>query len=595
MSLMRRSCLASALLVVAPLAANAQPLAVPQHVPQNPLVVISFGDVNEFWNAYTRTSLKTHVDGILALPEVANEGDYQQFLEERDKASAEVGLSLKPEDLLGKTLKGVDMYVLDQSAVTAEGDEPGIVVSIKMDSAESATKLATWMTNQAREVEAPYVWTDPTVEVTPTPAPTPTPLPAATSEIAGFQVTAVEAEPGDLPFNIAQKGNILLIANDASLLASTITSPGVSTLAANADFQSVFSTLPTKTGQMFMYVSPEAMTKFAEAAQPDLDPTTLEGNPPVVLVGNITGTKFELTSRSLAPAGADPMITQLMSISPGPVASIVRFAAPQALMAMGANVLKGELIYDYAVQQAEKTSPEGAEGLQDQLSAIDEAMGMSLRDDVLAAFGPVGSFQLNSIRYGGGFDVEMDTLVALQVRDEEKADRVMTTLRSAILDSVNAQLEEGATPIDATTMDYAGATITMVPVSPTPLPVPVQPGFYTARAGDTMLMAITEAGIKAAIDRNAGTAPGGNELVARSGLAANHVSAVNSFSWVDFGGFATAFRTAIPSIVGMSGGDADMQTQMELIANIVEDIGTMSGTQTNDPAGQTGHFVWALK
>lgn len=592
MSNLRRHILASALMVVAPLAATAQPLAVPQHAPEAPLVVVSFADVNAFWNAYTQTSLKTHVDQLLALPEVANESGYQEMQAEIDKASAEAGLSMKPSDLLSKTIKGMDIYLTPTLEAT---DEPGVVFSIKTDSPDSAAKLAGWMTQKAAEVEPPYVWNDPTAEVTPTPAPTPTPLPATTSEIAGFKVTAVESEDGDLPFNIAQKGDVIVLANDMALLEKSLTGAGAATMTADPAFQSVYSPLAAQNGQMFVYVSAEAMKQFALEANPDLDPTTLESQPPVAAVGRMNGTKFEMTTRSLVPPNADPTISQLMAISPGPIASIVRFAAPQALMAMGANVLEGELLYDYAVEQAEKTNPEGAAELQSQLAAIDEAMGMSLRDDVLAAFGPVGAFHLNGIRYGGGFDVEVDTLAALQVRDEEKAELVMSTLKAALLDSLNAQLEEGATPIEEQTISYNGVEISALPVSPTPMPIPVQPGFYSARAGDTQLIALTEAGIKAAIDRASGAAAGGNELVARSGLAASETSAVNSFSWVDFGGFAEAFAKAIPTIVGFSGGDASMQSNMELVAAMIADLGTVSATQTNDPQGQTGRVVWALK
>lgn len=592
MSNLRRFSLASALMIVAPLAAVAQPLAVPQHVPEAPLFVVSYSDVNAFWTAYTQTSLKTHIDQLLELPEVSGDSGFQEMQAEIDKASAEAGLSLKPSDLLSKTIKGFDLYVMDKVEAT---DEPGIVVAVKTDSPESAAKLAGWMTKKASEVEPPYVWTDPTVEVTPTPAPTPTPLPATTSEIAGFQVTHVDAQDGDLPFNIAQKGEIIVLANDKALLETTLTGTGAATMAADPTFQSVYSPLAGEKAQAFMYVSAEAMKKLQLESNPSLDPDAIDPQPPVAAVGRMNGTKFEVTTRSLVPPGADPNVTQLMAISPGPIASIVRFAAPQALMAMGANVLEGELIYDYALDQAEKANPEGAAELQDQLAAIDEAMGMSLRDDVLAAFGPVGAFHLNGIRYGGGFDVEVDTLAALQVRDEEKAELVMSTLKAAILDSLNAQLEEGAPAIEEQKLTHNGVEISAVPVSPTPLPIPVQPGFYSARAGDTQLMALSEAGIKAAIDRASGAAPGGNELVARSGLAASQTSAVNGFSWVDFGGFAEAFSKAIPTIVGFSGGDAAMQSNLELGAAILADLGTISSTQTNDPQGQTGHMVWALK
>ena len=64
---------------------------------------------------------------------------------------------------------------------------------------------------------------------------------------------------------------------------------------------------------------------------------------------------------------------------------------------------------------------------------------------------------------------------------------------------------------------------------------------------------------------------------------------------MDFGGFAAVLRKAIPTAVGMSGGDAEMQANLDLVANIIDDLGTVSGTQTNDPSGQTGKIVWALK
>lgn len=90
--------------------APAHELAVPGYSPANPRAVLSIPDTGEAWRKLEATPLGSALDRLFSTDGAGS--PLATWLEQADEAGAELGASLRPQDLFAETISGLDFYAL---------------------------------------------------------------------------------------------------------------------------------------------------------------------------------------------------------------------------------------------------------------------------------------------------------------------------------------------------------------------------------------------------------------------------------------------------------------------------------------------------
>ncbi len=562
--------LAACTLVLTPFAAQAQKVAVPERMPTDIKAILSVNDTNGMWEAVEKTPVFSQIQLFLDQPSVRANHDLQQLRLSMDKAILELGFSLYPNDFLGKTVKGADLYLVR----TSPQAPPNLLAVVKFDSAANAEALAAYIEKEARKQSEDLV-----VEGA-------QPIKIDKEEVAGVGITTLPSE--SLSFGVM--GDVFLASSSIPVLKDSITSTGGERIHDVTTLQKYYSKVSDHAGQILLFIDGQEVNALTEMV-PEAGAVAANLNAgSFVGVANFTPNQLDLASFVQIPAPS-PAMKKLLAIAPVDQSNLMNYVDSSAMFGTTVNGLDGPLFYQ-AAQEAAVANPGAAMGLQ-QLDAfgqsVEQQTGLSFKNDVLPAFGPEMVLAVNKLSLGGGMNIQFDTLAVLGIRDETKADNVLRALESNLADMLTQQakmMDPNATEVKPTEEQYGGVTIRSLGMN-NPM-IPVQLAFTHAKTADgQLLLGLNTDSVKSALDRK-NTQTGGVNMNEDWLMVKNQFpSEVNKFASVNFNKVGVLLSDTIPMAMGFMGGGAsqeDLGLALQGIS-ILKSLGSFYGTTVNEPDG----------
>ncbi len=561
-----RSTTAALLVLTAPLAAGAQSVSVPEHVPGDIKGMITVTDMNGAWNSWSATPLAKSIESFFRLPALQNEPDFQEFVLEIDKAELELGYGLRPNQLLGETIRGLDIYVVRPETQA----EPDFVVVSKFSHADRVEKLVSYLKSMEEEENADRSAAGlPPVELTST-------------TIGDVEVTGSE----ELQFQFGGSGDVFLFSNSLTALESAITSTGADRLKGVEPLQRGYSKVSDRAGQVTFYLDGSEALKAASQFAPTNDFGTLTTGPTVGTL-NFTpqGIDFAWFTGMDNPTEAEKAV---LAIPPSPMKGILSFMDGTPLFAASSNQLDGPLLLRLS-EEAASTDPSAMGQMDAFKQQIETMTGLDFEEEIVPAFGPDVSLAIQDINFAGGMMPQFDALAILKIRDAEKAGIVIDKFEQQMAMLMTEQMRQMNPSAPAATpniSDYQGTTLRSIPFSGGPVPIPLSLTHAVTSDG-YWILALSEDSIKAALGRHTG---GGNSLAAVTSSASSSgriPGEFNTLTVMNFRQMATTVGQVVPMFAGMMGAGADMEA-VNLGLEIVRNMGVGYATTSGDGDGQRG-------
>ena len=559
------------LVLMVPLAVRAQTVAAPQFVPQNFDAVVSINDANGMWNAYSQSPVRRQMDALLALPTIAGDPDYQQFLIDLEKAELELGFGLNPQDLLGKVLKGADLYMIPG----ADGAEPQVLVAARFNDAANAGKLNDYLVSKIKEQFG---------EEVPEGA-------IQSTKVGGNHVTSIPM----FKLNMTPVGDVLLLSTSLPTIESAL--GGGSKIADAPGFMKTYTHVQMDGAQVMIFgKGKELMALITSFAPPEAKEALANMQ---MEMGDFSGTLLFQPDRTEVNTFAfveDDMLQKLASIAKPSKLKALDFAGSDVLAGWAGNIFEGETVkamINDRLMKAQESNP----GIPT-LDAIDaqvlEQMGFSLTGDLFPALGPeVGGF-LNSFALSG-FMPDVDLALIGQIRNGEKLTKVMTALEDKLITQLSQQqmgMDPNAPAVKVVEEVYKGVTIRAL--NATPPEAPSKMGFYHANVDGFAIVSISPDAIRNAIDTKKGE-KSGLAGSAKWGRAGDYLpSEFNQLTIVNMQGLGSSLQAIAPMAMGMMQvGQEEMQVGFAAL-DLMKSFGTAYAATTLVDGGQKGKMVFLM-
>lgn len=461
----RKIAVAGLATLVIPALSAAQTLAVPDHAPAGAAAVISLNDAPGMWKAFSETPVRKSAEKLIALPAIQGAEGFKEFLLERKKAEGKLGFGLTPEEVLGRVVKGVDLYLVPQ-----DGKDAAVVGVIQFAREQDATSVVKELTALAAEqaaaqAEASAAGTDPnkpkTMEATPAPAP-------KLEKVGDFNVSTMGPN-GEL--TVAQDKDLLILSNVPAAAKSAFEKGNSAKLLSGEHFKSSFGPIAGTPGQVWAWGSGEELGKLVAQVAPSADVAGMLARTDMAVICNFTPTGLKCTSYETMERMGEAVQKYLQSTKPEEKLAGVTFADQQPLAAFASNELDLEKMLD-ASEAETADKPEMAGQVAMIKSAVEGSLGLDLRKDIAPAFGPGMGFSLNGLDLSGllaSQPPKISMVLALQLRDVAKADAAIATLEKKILEKAGEDVEQGKPAPTFAEEAWNGTKIRSLPMGDSPI------------------------------------------------------------------------------------------------------------------------------
>lgn len=568
MSFLRAAALAAPL-ALAPLAAAAQTVAVPDRVPDGIKIMVSVSDSPAVWSAYSATSLAANIRAIAALPEVQTNPDIQEATLEMDKAELELGFSVHPAKLFGEVLQGFDFYVVRPDAQA----EPSVLLLSRFRDAANAAKLADYIKARAAQESqdavaaggAPVAW--------------------QTTSIEGVDVFSAESEG----IHYAVMGDVFMIGSMQATLRDSISSTGVSRLAANPRLASSFAKVPRKEGQIsFFFDGAEAASIARQAGSGPIDMSWM---PKGSTSGTIDATPqaFGLSYYTALDNPSEAQ-RQLFSIPPASLAPMLGYVSARPLFSSVNNLLDGPALARLTEEQVGASGQDAAARIAAVRTQIEATTGLSLDNEILPAFGPDMAVAVNGIDFANMFAPSADALIALRIRDKAKAEAVIGKFEARMLENLTAQaraMNPSAPAVQPTLSQQGSVTMRSIPLGGPGMPIPLSLT-HAVTADGVWLVGLGEISVRGAIMRQ--TDGESLSTVVAQASGANLIPAkFNNIGLVNFEAVGGTITQVLPLVAGMMGGGQQDMTTPNQIVRTIASLGVGYIATANDGTGTAGY------
>lgn len=565
-----------ALMVLAlPLMAPAQTVAVPEHVPSDIRAYATLRAPAELWAAYSQSALHREATKFIELPQVQRDTGFQQMQLVLDKVALELGFEVTPGQLLGEHLKGADLYML--------GDEAGgvtraLVVARFADEARARAVADAVLAHVRRE-------SDERVEVGGQP------LEFAESQVAGVTVTSI-AEYG---VHLAGKGDVVLVGSELAAVEQALTSTGAARLLEDATVVEAFADLPERDAHVALFATDGFLATLADrSGRGGLLPA---GALPRALAATVRMTPARLevaaASSGVQRTGATLALTQLPQSDH---AALLRFASGNPIVASSFATFDGALLLEAANERA-AGDPTARQSIASVLAGMEggfESIGLSLNDDVLPAFGPSGGVFLNAFDFSNFMAPNLDFVLALQVRDAEKAERVTAAVEQALLSAMGQQARSMGMPAPSIVTDtHAGTTIRSIPFQHPLLTLPLAPAHATTGDG-YLLVSLTSVALRGALDRagaeSAALASSASWQAARPVL----LPQFHEYSLVDLRRLSASLAAVVPLALAQMQGSPEDRAALVQSLSLLGSVGTAHVTTAKSAHGAQARLALVM-
>ncbi|MCB2154670.1 hypothetical protein KQI84_07260 [bacterium] len=567
-----RKCLTvlALLVLMVPFAVRAQSVAAPQYVPANFDAMISINDANGMWKSISAMPMREKVESILALPTIADDADFKQFKLDLQKAELELGFGLNPDDLLGKVLKGLDLYLIPG----AEGAEPQVLLAARFNDAANAGKLNDYLVNK---ITAQMGGEAPEGAI-------------QSKKIGTNHVTSIPM----YKLNMAPVGDVLLMSTSVPTIEGALSGGG--SLDKVAGFAKAYKEVQMSNSQVLIFGKGEKLMNLVTAyAPPEAQQALAELN---MKAGDFSATMLFAPDRIEANSFAvveDAAVQKLAATAKPGELKTLDFAGSDVLLGWSGNIFESDTvkaIINEQLAKAQKSNPNVP--TLEMIDAQSQGMlGFTVSGDLLPAIGPnVGAF-LNSFSVANMMAPDIDLALVGQINNDEKLNKVLTGLENVIVAQLSQQQMDPNAPAPKVVEEaYNGATIRAL--NATPPGSPVQMGLYSAKVDGYVVVSITEAGIRSAIDTKKGQKDGLNKSAKFNRASEYLPSAANQMSIVNLEGTGNTLQGIAPMLMGMmSMGQEEMQMSFAVI-DLVKSLGTMYSSSSMVDGGQKGKMVFMV-
>lgn len=540
--------------------ANALSVVAPELTPGGSLIgVVSLNNPGDLAPLF-RDSRASKVFQQLTEIQFADDPEFQEATEEVNEFLNSLGEGVTLSSLMGEVITGIDLYV--GTKVVGEDRAPVLTI-LECSSAEQAQKIFDQLEIAEKKNYAKTGATDPTIK----------------KDIAG---NSVSYNPIDNSY-VLVKGNALIFSKDEAILASSLKAEGGETIAKLENLSFLESKMIQK-GDLVVYANMSELTKNS------IDPALQDkANGQLLMNVDVDGNAIK-SEYFFKPTTITASKKAFLSIAPAANESTASFLPSNGLASYSTNLLEPSVInsaYDELKQNPDTS------GQFMMLESMAQQAGLNLKDDLLAAFGPMISISLGKPDPSMPLPIPSITIAA-KIANQEKANIVITKIEEGLIyqatESVR-QMNPDAPDATVTTTDFNGTPIRSVSFS---TPFVKVPAAHSLTNDGYYLLSIGSGGIQSAL-----TAHAQNNGVASSeqwkSLRPNEFGTVNHFAAVDMAGISAFIRQIVPLASGFTGATPEDVANTNVALDFLESLGTMYNANRNDEAGTHGFTVLKIQ
>jgi hypothetical protein len=535
-------------------------------IPVKTAYVFAVPDMPAFWTAWKANAVYATYQKAVASPELKPK--MEGFEKQVKTIEAALGFQLDG-DTLSQVIKAVDIYA-------APGENAGDVtvallfsVSDKeklaklMDLAEkaaikaaqdasgeptTATKSADKEKAPAKEGEAKPDSMGGGAETTST---------AAKVESEEYKGVTVKKVPGDYEDQTyyAMVGDLLVVTNDRAEMKALIdrskSDAAGETLAASKDFERIIEGLKDKPGEFYYFANPQYAYDMQAGGAADMVRNILKQLSPDAMGGaSVKINPKDLYIYSCQPLGADSTSPWKKLLAKYPAAkdlAVLGYAPADGLVAAGGNLFDSDMLYDGMKKLVAALGQGQQMSLDDQLKQLEEPLGFSIKNDLLAALGnEIGVF-VNSVSIQKQGMPEVDAAVVIKVRDKAKMEKVLAGIEKLVdqqlgsmAAAMNPDADKKAPASQFKTETVGSDTVKYIQAMPG-----IAPGFVIS--GDYVVIGTNKDGIRKMLELKAGKGEGLLQSKDYKDVASRMAETTNMVQFANIGAIIDVAAKAVAS------------------------------------------------
>ena len=381
-----------------------------------------------------------------------------------------------------------------------------------------------------------------------------------TEEYKGVTVKKVPGEYEDQTY-YAMVGDLLVVTNDRAEMKALIdrskSTTADGTLAASKDYERIVEGLKDKPGELYYFANPQYAYDMQAGGTADMIRNILKQLSPDAMGGaSVKVNPKDFYIYSCQPLGEDSTSPWKKLLTKYPAAKdipVMGFAPADGLLAIGGNLFDSDMLYDGMKKLVAALGQGQQMSLDDQLKQLEEPLGFSIKNDLLAALGnEVGVF-VNSVSIQRQGMPEVDAAVVLKVRDKAKMEKVLAGIEKLVdqqLGSMAAAMNPDANDKKAPASQFKTETVGSDTVKYIQAMPGIAPGFVIS--GDYVVIGTNKDGIKKMLELKGGKGEGLLQAQNYKDVTSRMAGTTNMFQFANIGAIIDVAAKAVAS-----SGDAD--------------------------------------
>jgi hypothetical protein len=550
-------------LLSAPFSASALEVSVPGHVPAGNInVLVSLTNPKDLAPIIETSRLSKEYQDVMNLA-LADDEKFIEVMQKIEKFYSTLGENVTLGSMVKEIVTGLDFYAIPNE----EGDLEGLAL-IEFSNNEQAQAFLDFLRSEAKATNEENIAKG---------------LPAKElleKEVAGLMV---QNDPSTGEYNAVKDNVVFLSSGGEAILTSSILSTGAESLSTLPNLSLLEGKL-AQTGDLNLYFNMDELIK----SNSELADMSSAGGQTLVSVdfdGLVVKSNYYYKPTTISESRK-----ALMAIPAADNKEISGFVPTDGIIGYSMNLLDNAVMTKgYADLQA---NPEVAGNIAMMESVFTES-GLSIKDDIIPAFGPTMGFSLGKPDPTMPLPIPSITAV-FKVADQAKANLVMTKMEENLVKQSTTsarQMNPDAPEATVQTKDYNGTPIRTVDFS-TPF-AKISTGHALTSDG-YYLLTIGGGGIESALaSKLAGTGISSDQEW--KSVSPEFFQTYNHFAKLDAAALSGFIRQLVPIVSGFSGSSPEDIKNFGEFLDIVESLGTLNNANRNDETGVHGFTVLQLQ
>jgi len=580
---------------------EAGPLAAPDRIPADAMIVISIGDAPAFWKSFRATSLYEATSNLMALPAVQNDPEFQAFKQDLKGAEEQLKVSLDPDSLFTNTLMGADFAMGMRKGTEA----PDLLVSFRFNNAKTAETFLKQIESEVNQEEGSQKKAEaseaPGMEKKEENAKS---APKSTYQtIAGQKVLVVPNEG----LWAAQKGDTLVLTSSADMMNRSLTTTAATNVLKSNVIQEGMKALGNPTGfQGFFFIDYAAILKSVAETKPEMKASLAsmgEFSELRVLGVMDIGTDYVRVRAFTPTSGASPIVKEIAMKYPAGKIRATQVIPGSSMIGFSFNNFDGPQYYDMTIDSLAEMAgamqgnmASTGSNAQDQMrmqinqqvAQFESMLGFKVKDELLASLGPEGAVVLENFMFNPlmGPYPNLDLTFSFEIKDKSKLDGVLMKLEEFLTKALPAMMGAGSDP-GAPPPSLKMTELSLENAKGKVLVLPQLPGFalgWVILDGKYVVIGTTENALKHACQSYAGAIPSMTATPDYGKIKSYLPTTANAEMMLSVRTIADFVSNLIMMMAPQSV-SGDNGTVFLAAMDIVKSVSTMYGSTVIDPKG----------